>query len=103
MSEETPDEAPRRRSRRGVVRLVAVAIVCVAFVLGLLPRLERSAGVRDDTAAMSVPTVSVVTPKKSEATTTIVLPGNTQAFNEAPIFSRASGYLARWNVDIGAH
>jgi RND family efflux transporter MFP subunit len=103
MPDESPDEPPHRHSRRWLVLLVAAAIVSVAFVLGLLPRLERRAGVRDDTAEMAVPTVSVVTPKKGEASATIVLPGNTQAFNEAPIFSRASGYLARWYVDIGGH
>src|SRR5262249_46402015 len=32
----------------------------------------------------------------------IVLPGNMQAFVDAPIFARASGYLKRWYFDIGA-
>jgi len=31
------------------------------------------------------------------------LPGNTQAFVEAPIYARTSGYLRRWYFDIGAH
>src|SRR5687767_2146052 len=33
----------------------------------------------------------------------IVLPGNTQAFIDAPIYARTNGYLKRWYVDIGAH
>ena len=32
----------------------------------------------------------------------IVLPGNLQAYNEASIFARTSGYLKAWYVDIGA-
>jgi RND family efflux transporter MFP subunit len=32
-----------------------------------------------------------------------VLPGNTQAFNDTPIYARTSGYLKRWYVDIGVH
>jgi RND family efflux transporter MFP subunit len=32
----------------------------------------------------------------------IVLPGNTQAFTDSPIYARTSGYLARWYSDIGA-
>jgi RND family efflux transporter MFP subunit len=30
------------------------------------------------------------------------LPGNTQAFNDTPIYARSNGYLKRWYVDIGA-
>src|ERR1700692_1818318 len=33
----------------------------------------------------------------------IALPGNTQAFTEAPIYARASGYLKQWYFDIGGH
>jgi multidrug efflux pump subunit AcrA (membrane-fusion protein) len=33
----------------------------------------------------------------------IALPGNTQAFTEAPIYARTSGYLKQWYFDIGAH
>ena len=32
----------------------------------------------------------------------VVLPGNIQAFIDAPIFARASGYLKKWYADIGA-
>ncbi len=32
----------------------------------------------------------------------IVLPGNTQAFIDSPIYARTDGYLKRWYVDIGA-
>ena len=31
------------------------------------------------------------------------MPGNTQAFNDTPIYARTNGYLKRWYVDIGAH
>ena len=31
-----------------------------------------------------------------------MLPGNTEAFTDTPIFARTSGYLTRWYVDIGA-
>ena len=32
-----------------------------------------------------------------------MLPGNIQAFTDAPIYARSSGYLKQWNVDIGGH
>ena len=31
----------------------------------------------------------------------LVLPGDVQAFNSAPIYARVSGYLKKWYVDIG--
>ena len=33
----------------------------------------------------------------------LVLPGQTMAFIDTPIYARTSGYLKRWNFDIGAH
>ena len=45
----------------------------------------------------------MVYPKAGAPTQEIVLPGNTQAFTNAPIYARTSGYLKRWYFDIGAH
>jgi hypothetical protein len=42
-------------------------------------------------------------PTPGAASQEIVLPGNTQAFNDTPIYARTNGYLKRWYVDIGAH
>src|SRR5579863_1039495 len=33
----------------------------------------------------------------------LVLPGDVQAFTDAPIYARTSGYLKRWYADIGKH
>src|SRR4029453_4377837 len=43
-----------------------------------------------------------VNPKPGDAVREIRLPGITQAFTDAPIFARTSGYLKRWSFDIGA-
>jgi RND family efflux transporter MFP subunit len=106
MSDETTLEpAPEHRRRRGwrwLLAAAAVLVVGAAFALGLWPRLRRRDSVRRDTAEMTRPTVSVVQPQRTAATTTIVLPGNVQAYLDSPIFSRISGYLDRWLVDIGA-
>jgi hypothetical protein len=47
--------------------------------------------------------VRVMHPKAGSAAQEIELPGNTQAFTEAPIYARTSGYLRQWYLDIGAH
>jgi RND family efflux transporter MFP subunit len=44
-----------------------------------------------------------VQPTSNTAGKEIVLPGNTQPFNDTPIYARTNGYLKRWYVDIGAH
>ena len=62
---------------------------------------ENSLGVSTERAA--VPIVNVVEPSSGGLSQEIVLPGNTQAFNDTPIYARTSGYLKHWYVDIGAH
>ena len=48
-----------------------------------------------------VPAVRVATVEPSPATTSVTLPGTTAAFADADIFARATGYIAKRNVDIG--
>jgi RND family efflux transporter MFP subunit len=95
------DEPPPRRHRRRWGLVIAGAIVIVAFAAGIIMRLVERDDVRRDTERMSVPTVAVVRPERAAVTTSIVLPGNVQAYNDSPIFSRANGYVAKWFVDIG--
>lgn len=91
------------RKRRVVAIVVAGAAVLVAFLAGLLPRLHQRRVVRDETAAMAIPTVTVVAPQRAAPAQTIVLPGNVEPYASAPIFARTSGYLRRFYVDLGAH
>ena len=48
-----------------------------------------------------MPAVSLAQPKRGAPQEEIVLPGNIQAFIDAPIYARTNGYLKRWYVDIG--
>src|SRR5207245_7660616 len=68
---------------------------------GLASRAKAAASLEKDTLEMAVPTVSVAPPKRSDGTTEVVLPGSIQAFTDAPIYARTSGYLRRWHADIG--
>jgi RND family efflux transporter MFP subunit len=51
----------------------------------------------------AVMAVSVVHPKLGDTNEEVVLPGNTQAFTDSPIYARTNGYLKKWYVDIGTH
>jgi RND family efflux transporter MFP subunit len=48
-----------------------------------------------------VPGLRVATIEASPATASVTLPGTTAAFAAANIYARATGYIARRNVDIG--
>jgi RND family efflux transporter MFP subunit len=92
--------APRRR--RWLVIAVALVAVGAAFALGALPRIRARGQVRDETAQLAVPTVAVVHPERAAPDQELVLPGNVVAYGDTPIFARTSGYVERWDVDIGA-
>jgi RND family efflux transporter MFP subunit len=92
---------PRKRSW-----LIAAAVLLVfggIVVYGILTRLATRSAVRTETAQMAVPSVSVVSPKRSAPTQEIVLPGNVQPFISSPIYARTNGYVKNWYADIGAH
>jgi RND family efflux transporter MFP subunit len=86
-----------------------IGLAAIVLVLGIViysgiherAHAETSLGVSTERAA--VPTVNVVEPSSAGMAQEIVLPGNTQAFNDTPIYARTNGYLKHWYVDIGAH
>jgi RND family efflux transporter MFP subunit len=95
---------PRTRSRTlRIVVLLVLAVLLVAGVVfwGINARIQTAAAVKETTQELAVPTVSVIHPKPGAMKNEVVLPGNIQAFTDAPIYARSSGYLKQWNVDIG--
>src|SRR5215510_5018215 len=106
---ETQSAAAARASSRGtgvgIATYVVVAVVAVTVViiigLGFISRRRAEADLKQATAAAAIATVNVIYPKAGAPTDEIVLPGNTQAFTDAPIFARTNGYIKSWHVDIG--
>jgi RND family efflux transporter MFP subunit len=80
-----------------------LAIGGSAFAFGALPRVAAQHTVRAETAALAVPSVSVIRPTRATRAQELVLPGDAEPFNSAPIFARTNGYLKSWSVDIGTH
>src|SRR5579864_2877900 len=96
----------RRAARRRTAILIATA--ALAFVALVIYSSNHSRAVAEPlltqrTQEAAIPTVAVVFPREGAPLQEIVLPGNTQAFSDAPIYARTSGYLKRWSYDIGAH
>jgi multidrug efflux pump subunit AcrA (membrane-fusion protein) len=96
---------PTRQATRRAIFIVVVLLVVAAVVaiIGILPRLHARAALRDQTENLAVPTVSVVTAKSGEPMQEVVLPGTIQAYRDAPIYARTSGYVKSWSHDIGSH
>jgi len=106
--ETLSDNTAREESRRvslglaPAVMLAAVAVLVVMVIaVGFLSRTKAAAELQQATAATAIATVNVVYPKTGAPTDDIVLPGNTQAFTDAPIFARTNGYVKSWHADIG--
>src|SRR6058998_2493393 len=84
------------------VILGGVAVIFVIVIsLGFISRKKAEADLTQATATAAIATVNVVYPKADDPTDEIILPGNTQAFTDAPIFARTNGYVKSWHADIG--
>ena len=93
--------APSRNLRR--VGLICVMAAAAIAGFGIFQRRSQEAEVAGWTRERAVPSVAAITPKLGAASQSLVLPGTVQAWYEAPIYARVSGYLKMWNFDYGAH
>jgi len=93
--------SPKRRWL--VVAVFFCAAVAVLIISGIQSRLNAEKKLEGTVKAAAIPVVTVVHPEATSKAQEIELPGTTQAFTEAPIYARTSGYLKAWYLDIGAH
>jgi RND family efflux transporter MFP subunit len=97
---DVPPPSSQRLRRVGI--FVAIAAVVVAIV-GIVMRWIHERDVREWATARATPMVSVMTPEQGVSGQHTSLPGNIQAWYEAPLYARVSGYLKKWYEDYGAH
>ena len=104
MPPESPIPAPAV-SRRGLyiagLSALIVGVVIVAF--GITTRKIADAKLQEWTENQAVPVVAVAAPDMRGKTTTFSLPGRLEAYTQAQIYARVSGYVKDWRADIGAH
>jgi len=102
MPEQSSVETDPRLSRR--IRRYSLILLLVALVLGAwgeISRVMARTALGKATARDASPTVTTVTANRTSLGEELVLPGTVQAFVEAPIYARTSGYLKLWYTDIG--
>jgi RND family efflux transporter MFP subunit len=88
-------------TRPALVAIVAILIAGGVVAGGLLTRHHQGEQLKESAAERAVPTVTLVSMKDIPAGD-LELPARIEAWSRAPIYARVSGYLSRWNVDIGA-
>ncbi len=88
---------------RGRFVLISAILLC-ALYLGyrIYESKSDAALLREKTLEDAVPTVAVIYPKPVAPTESITLPGNVQAWFQAPIYAQVSGYVKMWYKDYGA-
>ncbi|HEX4153100.1 MAG TPA: efflux RND transporter periplasmic adaptor subunit [Steroidobacteraceae bacterium] len=91
---------PRNLRRVGIIAAIVAGVVALS---GIGIRWAHDREVRQWTAARAIPAVTVIVPAHGVAGQQTVLPGNIQAWYEAPLYARISGYLKKWYQDFGAH
>jgi RND family efflux transporter MFP subunit len=103
MPEPSADDSDKNLRRK--VHRYSLILLVVALVLGVWGEVSRSlarSSLAEETAEAAMPTVTTITPNRTALGEELVLPGNVQAFIEAPIYARTNGYLKIWYTDIGS-
>jgi RND family efflux transporter MFP subunit len=85
----------------GRYALILLIVALILGVWGVVSRVYSRDQLGKETSREAVPVVLVEKPSLSPPSEDLVLPGSVQAFVEAPIFARTSGYLRAWHTDIG--
>jgi RND family efflux transporter MFP subunit len=98
MSPSSPAHDPRVRR----YALIAVGVAVVLAAWGILSRLYARIALERSATDAAIFTVATTHPSRGPGSDLLQLPGTVQAFYEAPIYARTSGYLRVWYTDIGA-
>lgn len=83
--------------------LLVIAVIVIAVVLlGIATRIQTEKKLERRVAETAAMIVTTQRPSMQSGSEVVALPGDVQAYVDAPIYARTSGYLKSWQVDIGA-
>lgn len=104
MSDSTSTSGRRRISPRRIRWVAIIALIAAVGLaaLGILSRIREDHVLKNKADTDAVPIVNLVDQREENSQQQLVLPGNVQAYFDAPIYARVSGYLKKWYFDIGA-
>lgn len=81
---------------------IALIVALILAAWGVISRVHARSTLAKETGNEGIPQVTTLKPGRSPASEDLVLPGSVQAYIEAPIYARTSGYLKSWYTDIGS-
>ena len=107
--EEQPKKMPDRQEEGENARwlrlflFVGINLLIVMAVYGIMTRSAQTKKLQQQAnQAVAELAVSVVQPEKAPPTILLDLPGQTQAYTQAAVYAQTTGYVKKWNFDIGS-
>ena len=97
-----PADLPAGISPRVSRFLLVPLLLCIAGVAVAVLRHHDSRALAVDSRKLAIEPVAVVYPRSGNATEVLVLPATIEAYTEAAVFARTSGYMRSWSADIGS-
>jgi membrane fusion protein, multidrug efflux system len=100
-SSSAPEMNSSAKSRRLLWFLVIPLLLIASGLVTWLKSTRTLKALAASTNASVAEPVAVTQPQLGSPTVELVMPATLQAFSEAPIFARTSGYISHWYADIG--
>jgi membrane fusion protein (multidrug efflux system) len=89
--------------RSSLMVFIGIVAACGLAAYGIWSRDDTVAALRKTAEDASLPRVQVVSPQPGPPQRTLTLPGNIEAWYQAPIYAQVTGYVSHWYKDYGAH
>jgi RND family efflux transporter MFP subunit len=100
VTEQRVEPVLSRRKMR-FTAFVIVALAAIVVIMGLTTRRMADARLSEWTERQAVLTVAIAALDQRGRRTTLDLPGRLEAYTQAQLYARVSGYLKEWKADIG--
>ena len=90
-------------SRGARLVLIGLGVVLAALaIFGIAKRVHARHELAEDTHRNAIATVATIAPKAAPKDQALALPGTVASWQDAQVYARTTGYVAKWYVDIGA-
>lgn len=94
---------PDQRKPRLSLYLVGVLVLLgVGVYAGMSPRISQRKAVEEETKELALRTFATVNPAPGKPPEQVTLSAELKPIIETPVYARASGYVRKWYVDLGA-
>ena len=97
----SPQPSPSVKRAKLTAGLI-VGVLVVGAILVLIARVFHASALAAESELHAKQYVTTVTPKAGGGGLPLTLPGTLQGVNEATVYARTNGYVARWIKDIGS-